>query len=141
MIFRVWHTHERMNHISLDTLTHMVQNNQLRNAKCTAREMQLVADHQDCWSCALSKWKKLNSTPNSGISPNIVGEHWSADTIPYSTTAIGGYRYEFFFVDLSCGYLCVFFGKLKSVLHTIIEQPLSSLRISLEDTSYRHGSS
>ena len=48
--FRVWRLHIRVNHTSLDTLAHMVKENLLGEVDATYQEINLVADHQDCYA-------------------------------------------------------------------------------------------
>ena len=99
MLFRVWGLHERMNHINLTTLALMVEKKLLGETEATAAEIILVRDHQQCFSCALAKWRALPLTKSSGIRPNIIGRTWSMDyTGPYATKAIGGFSGKFIFV-------------------------------------------
>jgi hypothetical protein len=126
---RVWRLHENMNHTALTTLAIMVRQLILRNANCTFDEILLVKDHQDCWACAISKWKKLPKQVTSELTPNIFAAHWSVDIVgPYKVAGIGGYKYEFVFVERSQGYLEVFFGKLKSDLTACIPLLNTKLR-------------
>jgi hypothetical protein len=125
---RVWRLHETTNHTNLRTLAIMVREMILRNANCTSEEIMLVSDHQDCWACSISKWKKLPKQVTSELAPNIFGAHWSVDIVgPYKVLGIGGFKYEFVFVERSQGYLEVFFGKLKSELVACI--PLLSIKL------------
>ena len=123
IIYRVWCLHERMNHISLTILAGMARQGTLINSTCTEAEILLVRDHQDCWACAMAKWRALSATPNSGILPNMIGAHWTADTKgPYKTLAIGGWKYKFIFVERSLGYFVVFLGKLKSDICACVDK-------------------
>lgn len=115
ILFRVWRLHERMNHVNLTTLAYMVDKKLLGEAEVTAAEIILVRDHQQCFSCALAKWRALPETTSSGIRPNIIGRTWSMDYKgPYKTKAIGGFTGKFIFVCLACGYIVVFLVKLKT---------------------------
>ena len=64
---RVWRLHKRINHTSLDTLAHMVKENLLGEVDVMYQEINLVADHQDCYARALSKWRALSKTINSNL--------------------------------------------------------------------------
>ena len=112
--FRVWKLHKRFNHVSLETLAHMSHLDILGDAEATYQEIILVAAHQDCYSCALSKWRRLSATPLSGLLPTLTGKRWSMDYKgPYATLALGGYKGKFVFIDRSCGYCVVFLVKSK----------------------------
>ena len=112
---RVWDTHFRMNHTSLNTIAEMLHSGAMTEADCTDKEVILVRDHQDCLPCAIAKWKALNELVPSGITPNITGAHWSMDVQgPYRVKAIGGFIYEFLFLERSCGYITVFLAHNKT---------------------------
>jgi hypothetical protein len=112
--FRVWRLHKRLNHTSLDTLAHMVKENLLGEVDVTYQEINLVDDHQDCYSCALSKWRALSKTVNSNLRHTLIGKSWSMDYKgPYAILALGGYFGKFVFVELSCGDCVVFLTKTK----------------------------
>ena len=65
----------------------------------------------------------------SGMTPNIFGAHWSVDIIgPYKVLGIGGWKFEFVFMERSQGYLEIFFGKLKSDLTACIPLLNTKLR-------------
>ena len=79
-----------MNHTHLRTIALMIKLLILLNADCTAEEVMLVAAHQDCWACAIAKWRKLDQQILSGLTSNIFGAHWSCDNNgPYKTLVIG----------------------------------------------------
>ena len=81
----------------------MVKENLLGEVDVTYPEINLVADHQDCYSCALSKWRALSKTVNSNLRPALIGKSWSMDYKgPYATPALGGYTGKFGFVELFC---------------------------------------
>ena len=112
--FRVWRLHTRMNHTHLRIIALMIKLLILRNADCTPEEILLVMAHQDCFACAIVKWKKLDQQIPSGITPNIFGAHWSCDINgPYAILAIGGFKYQAVFVERSQGYVSVFLLKFK----------------------------
>ena len=69
--YRVWRLHKRFNHISLKTLAHMLKEDILGEVDVTYHEIILVDAHQDCYACAVSKWRKLSQTPNSGLRPTL----------------------------------------------------------------------
>ena len=92
MSFRVWRLHECTGHTDLTTLAHMAKYNLLGEIDVTMEEIVLVRDHQDCFACALSKWKRLSAAPSSGLRPTIVGKSWSLDFKGFfKTAAIGGF--------------------------------------------------
>ena len=100
--YRVWRLHKRFNHTSLKTLAHMIKENTLGEVDVTYQEINLVDAHQDCYACAVSKWKMLTLTPKSGMRPTILGKSWSMDYKgPYATMARGGYTGKFVFVEWS----------------------------------------
>ena len=114
VLFRVWRLHVRMNHTHLRTISLMIKMLILRNADCTWEEILLVASHQDCFACAIAKWKKLDKQIPSGITPNISGEHWSCDVNgPYKVLAIGGFKYQAIFSERSQGFISTFLLKSK----------------------------
>ena len=110
MEYRVWHMHECMQHTSLTILAGMVRQGTLQNASATEQEILIVRDHQDCLACATAKYKKLDMTPSSGITPNLIGAHWSCDIKTYKYPAIGGWYCKFIFYERSVGYGVAFFG-------------------------------
>ena len=119
MIRRVWRVHRRMQHVSLRMLARMAFNGYLGEIDVEYWEMRLVMRHQDCYVCALAKWRKLDIRPGSGIRPNIIGQCWSVDySGTYATLAIGGYNGFFTFVELSCGYGIPFLVKSKMELES-----------------------
>jgi len=115
VLFRVWTMHDDMNHTSLSTMAYMAKMGTLKHVTCTAEEILLVRDHQDCYSCMMSKSKAITTMLSSGIRPNIIGHSWSMDYQgPYAVAAIGGFTGRFLFVDRSCGYLVSFLVRTKS---------------------------
>ena len=121
--FRVWRLHSRMNHTHLRTIALMIRLLILRNADCTADEVMLVAAHQDCWACAIAKWRKLDQQIPSGLTPIIFGAHWSCDINgPYKTLAIGGFKYQAVFVERSKGYVSTFLEKSKDDIVTCLKR-------------------
>ena len=118
MSFRVWRLHECTGYTDLMTLAHMAKYNLLGEIDVTMEEIVLVRDHQDCFACALSKWKRLSAAPSSGLRPTIVGKSWSLDFKGFfKTAAIGGFRAKFYAVERSCGYMIIFLVKLKKRRH------------------------
>ena len=84
---------KRFNHTSLATLAQMVKENLIGEVNTTYQEINLVADHQDCYACALRKWRALSKTVNSKLRPTLIGKSWSMDYKgPYAILSLGGYN-------------------------------------------------
>ena len=77
--FRVWRMHRRFKHVSLRVLSNMLRRGLIINCDVTSFEIDLLASHQDYMACALSRWKKLNEEPSSGLRPLLAGQVWSTD--------------------------------------------------------------
>ena len=121
MLFRVWSLHRRMKHIPLYTISRMTKDGLLIDSDVEAWEIDLVAAHQDCFACALAKWKQQNEKPGSGIRPSKVGTGWSADYQgPYNVPAIGGFNGKITFICLTCGYGVVFLVKSKTEMFACV---------------------
>ena len=65
-IFRVWRVHRRMLHIPLRVLAVMHRAGMLGKLDVTVEELYMVDAHQDCYACALSKWRRLSDEPSAG---------------------------------------------------------------------------
>jgi len=112
---RVWTMHNDMNHTALSKMAYMVDQMTLLNPTCTAKEIMLVRDHQDCYSCLIAKGKALSASKLSGLRPNIFGQKWSMDYQgEYAVKAIGGYVGRYLFVERMRGYIAPFLVRSKS---------------------------
>jgi hypothetical protein len=114
MTFRVWGFHRRMQHVSLCRLSQMIKDGLIIDTGVQAWEIDLVNAQQDCYACALAKWKRLSVKPCSGLHPLVIGSVWSMDySGPDATKAIGGFTGRFTFLELSVDYGVVFLVKSK----------------------------
>ena len=77
MTFRVWRMHRRVWHWPQVVLARMAKMGLLGPCDVEWWEFLLVADHQDCYACALAKWKRLPDDIPSGLHPTIPGRAWS----------------------------------------------------------------
>ena len=82
MIPRLWEVHRRMQHVSFATVARMAFLGELGVVDVAYWEIRSAIRNQDPYSCALAKWRRLNTSPGSGI-PTI-----SRGTLGASTTLV-----------------------------------------------------
>jgi hypothetical protein len=109
----VYWLHRCMHHASPNSMIGALSNNAWLNCGVTATMVQQVFNNEDCPVCMLSRAKRLPRTIGSGSLPPAIAASISADFVPVSVTARGGFTGYYIFRELLVGYLMVVLVKSK----------------------------
>lgn len=104
---KLWH--ERMGHVSKDTLKQMVKNGAVQGMKLTDLKNFF------CEACQVGKSHRFSFKPNVNKVDKQPGEYFHLDVIgPFSKESLGGARFFINFKDECSGFRHIYFMKHKS---------------------------
>ena len=115
---KVLRLHARLNHRNFGSIASMIRNGVLLNIEAegiSARDVETLASHNDCYPCAIAKWKKQGHKIGSGIRPSRPGQSWSFDYQgPYDPATPDGCTGMITFICLATLYGMVFIVRHKT---------------------------
>ena len=125
------HLHERMNHISSNTMCETVRAGAWEGVPewMTVVMIEKVMNKLHCIACEIAKRKTLPQQVGSGVREMRVGHTWSVDYVgPISPPTMYGATGFFIFKDMACSYRIAALVKSKTSLDRVLRNVIKTAR-------------